>query len=162
VCFLRGNVDKESRIIRTSKDGLFIYTDMAVLFPIICTVTSRLIFPSVSGETNCRNLSSQRQLNPHKLMASVNGISLPNLSYFYSESPEFLLEIPKTSRLRKKFDPIARPGKCSAVAAGYWIMLKPFKKGRHRIKFEGIHRDGFKTSGDYSIMAVARRDINDL
>ena len=91
------------------------------------------------------------------LRATIDHVTIPNLNEYYTESPEFILEVPSSSKeLRKYFKPPVRSGKGKAVAAGYWIMTKPLLLGRHVIQFEGRHRDGFKTTGKYNIKVVER------
>lgn len=151
VYFLRGNTDKEAPIKRTGKNGPIINSDTAIFFPIICTITSELLFEHASTQVIRRSESVERQKNPLLLSAKINGIGVPNLKNYYSESPEFVLDIPKSSKLRRYFDPLPSIGKRPAVSAGYWIMLRPLPPGTYRIIFKGKHADGYVSYGDYSI-----------
>lgn len=154
VYFLRGNTDKESAIIRTGRYGPTICSDIAIFFPIICTITTKLLFPHASTEMIRRKESAERQRNPLVLKASINGQTIPKLKNYYAESPEFILEVNKSSRIRRYFDPPARIGKSPAVAAGYWLMLKPLPPGTYRIKFQGTHEDGFSSRGNYTVKVL--------
>jgi hypothetical protein len=154
VYFLRGNTDTESAIIRTGRKGPKIYSDTAIFFPIICTITTKMIFPHATTQMIRRSESAARQKKPLFLRAIINGYSIPNLKNYYAESPEFVLEVPKSSKLRQSFDPPVSIGKSPAVAAGYWLMVKPLPTGTYRIKFEGRHEDGFTSCGNYTVKIV--------
>jgi hypothetical protein len=156
VYFLRGNVDLERGIVRTGRNELTIYSDTAIFFPIICTITSRLVFPNAVNEMVRRKESAERQREPSRLMVTIDDIEIPNLHEYYAESPEFILDVPESSPLRNYFEPVVRSGKGEAVTAGYWILTKPLPTGKHRIKFEGRHQDGFTTTGDYSVRVIKR------
>lgn len=155
IYFLRGNTEKESRIIRTGKNGPTICSDTAILFPIICTFTSEHLFAHATTEVIRRRESAERQKNPLLLSVKINGVNIPSLRRYYIESPEFTLEIPKSSKLRLSFDPIPRIGKSPAVSAGYWIMIRPLPPGIYKIIFRGEHEDGFKSYGDYLIKVLS-------
>jgi hypothetical protein len=154
VYFLRGNTENESPIIRTGKNGPIIYSDTAIFFPIICTITSEHLFEHASSEVIRRSESAQRQKNPLLLSVKINGARIPNLKNYYAESPEFVLDIPKSSKLQCYFDPLPRIGKSPAVSAGYWIMLRPLPPGTHKIIFKGKHADGYVSYGDYTIRVL--------
>jgi hypothetical protein len=151
VYFLRGNTDKESPIIRTGKNGPMICSETAIFFPIICTITSELLFEHASTQVIRRSESAERQRNPLLLSVKINGVRIPNLKNYYAESPEFVLDIPKSSKLRRSFDPVPRIGKSPAVSAGYWIMLRPLPPGTYKIIFKGKHADGYVSYGNYTI-----------
>ena len=156
VYFLRGNVDKEPKISMTGKKGLTLSSDVAIFFPIICTVSSSLAGPHLVNEMQRRQDSTEPELNAKVIKLKINGRKVPNLRNYYAESAQFILEVTKKTQLHRYFDPPLKRGKSEAVTAGYWILLKPLPKGMFRIEFEGRHRDGFKTSGDYSIRVVER------
>jgi hypothetical protein len=98
-----------------------------------------------------RSESAERQRNPLLLSVKINGVRIPNLKNYYAESPEFVLDIPKSSKLRRSFDPVPRIGKSPAVSAGYWIMLRPLPPGTYKIIFKGKHADGYVSYGNYTI-----------
>ncbi|HZO11318.1 MAG TPA: hypothetical protein VFB48_04300 [Nitrososphaeraceae archaeon] len=166
VYFLRGNTDKESPIIRTGKDGPMICSDTAIFFPIICTISSEHMFEHASTQSTRRSESAERQKNPLLLSVKINGVKIPNLKNYYAESPEFVLDIPKSSKIRLSFDPLPRIGKMPAVSAGYWIMLRPLPPGTYRIIFKAKHSDGnvshgkakhadkYVAHGDYTIRVI--------
>lgn len=156
VYFLRGNAEKESPIIRTGKNGPIINSDTGIFFPIICTVTSEHLFEHASTQVIRRSESAERQKNPLLLSVKINGVRIPNLKNYYAESPEFILDISKASKLRRYFDPIPHIGKSPAVSAGYWIMLRPLPPGTYRIIFKGKHADGYMSYGDYTIKVLIR------
>lgn len=156
VYFLRGNVDLEPAIVRTGTNALTLYSDTAIFFPVICTITSNLTCPNSSNEVVRRKSSAESQRDPSLLMVTIDEIEIPNVINYYAESPEFILTVPSSSRLRRYFDPAVKSGKGVAVAAGYWILTKPLAVGRHRIFFEGIHKDGFRTAGDYCVKIIKR------
>jgi hypothetical protein len=101
-----------------------------------------------------RSESAERQKNPLLLSLVINGIRIPNLKNYYAESPEFVLDIPKSSKLRRSFDPIPRIGKSLAVSAGYWIMIRPLPPGTYKLIFKGKHADGYLSYGDYTIRVL--------
>ena len=148
VHFLRGNIEKESPIKRTGRSAPIIYSDTAIFFPIICTIEH------ASTQVRRRSESAERQKNPLLLSVKINGVRIPNLKNYYAESPEFVLDIPKSSKVRRYFDPLPRIGKSPAVSAGYWIMLRPLPPGTYKIIFKGIHKDGWESGGDYTIRVL--------
>lgn len=154
VYFLRGNTDKEADIIRTGRNGPTLSSGTAIFFPIICTITTKLIFPHATTQMIRRMESTERQKNPLVLRATINGISIPNLENYYAESPEFILEIPESSKLRASFDVPVHVGSAPAVAAGYWLLLKPLPPGTYKIDFKGMHEDGFIAHGEYTVKVL--------
>jgi len=156
VFFLRGNVDLEAPVVRTEGETITIYSDVGIFFPIICTVTSELDHPKAISHIMRRRQSAESERTPLVLRAIIDNIEIPNPENYYAETPEFTLSVPKSYPLRKQFKPIFRAGKADAISAGYWILLRPLPKGEHTINFEGADRDGFKTSGIYTIRVVER------
>jgi hypothetical protein len=151
VYFLRGNVDKEPKVVITRKNAVTIYNDVAIFFPIICTFSSKLLNPNVMNEMQRRKDSTEPERDPILLKLEINDTEIPNLHDYYAESPEFILEINEMSPLLRYFNPPVTVGRSEAVTAGFWMLLKPLPVGIYTIKFEGRHRDGFMTSGHYSI-----------
>jgi hypothetical protein len=160
VYFLRGNVDLEAPIVRTERETATIYSDAGIFFPIICTVTSKLDHPKAISDMMRRKHSAESERTPLALRAVIDNIEIPNPENYYAETPEFILSVPKSYPLRKQFKPTFRTGKAAAVSAGYWILLRPLPIGEHTINFEGADRDGFKTSGIYTICVVKRPIVN--
>jgi hypothetical protein len=103
-----------------------------------------------------RKDSTEPEQDPTLLNLTINNTEIPNLHTFYAESHQFILEIHTLSSIKQYFNPPPRIGKGEAVTAGYWMLLEPLPVGEYRIKFEGRHRDGFITSGDYSIKIIKR------
>jgi hypothetical protein len=157
VYFLRGNVDKEPNIVRTGKNGITVYNDVAIFFPIICTFSSKLLNSDAMNEMQRRKDSTEPERDPSLLKLKINDMGIPNLHEYYAESPEFNLEISRRTPLMRYFDPPVRMGRSEAVIAGYWILVKPLKLGTYAIIFNGKHRDGFVTSGHYTIKIVKRQ-----
>ncbi len=151
VYFLRGNVHREPDIVMTGKNGLTIYSDLAIFFPIICTFSSKLITPNAMSKMQRRKDSTEPERDPTLLKLTINDTEIRNLLDHYAESHEFTLEIKRMSPLLRYFNSSVKTGTSEAVIAGYWILLKPLPVGTYRIKFEGRHKDGFMTSGDYNI-----------
>lgn len=156
VYFLRGSVDKESAVVMTGKNGLKFYSDIAIFFPIICTMSSKLFNPKVINEMQMRKDSTETERDPVLLKLKINDTEIPNLYDYYAESHEFTLEINRLSPILPFFTSPVRIGRSKAVTAGYWILLKPLPIGEYGIKFEGKHSDGFITSGHYSIKIIKR------
>ena len=156
VYFLRGNIDKEPNIIMTGKNAIKVYDDVAIFFPIICTFSSKIFNPDAVTEMLRRKDSTGPERDPIKLKLEMNELEVSNLHEFYAESPEFTMEISRMSPILRFFDPPVTIGRSEAVIAGYWILIRPLPVGKYRINFEGMHRDGFKTSGDYSIRIIRR------
>jgi hypothetical protein len=156
VYFLRGNVDTEPHIKKTGKNAIGIYSDVAIFFPIICTISCRLMISNAVNEMLRRRDATEPERDPNLLKVKINNTEIPNLHKYYAESSQFILEITRFSKLSQYFNPPVRRGRSEAVTAGYWLLLRPLPVGIYRIKFEGKHRDGFKTSGDYSIKIIKR------
>jgi hypothetical protein len=156
VFFLRGNVDKEPGVVMTGKNGLNVYNDTAIFFPIICTFSSKLFNPNVRNEMQRRKDSTEPERDPTLLKLKINDTEVPNLHDYYAESLEFVLEINRISPLLRYINPPVRIGRSEAVTAGYWILLKPLPVGTYSIKFQGRHRDGYVTSGHYCIKIIKR------
>jgi hypothetical protein len=167
VSFLRGNVDLESAIVKTGKERVTINSDTAIFFPIICTITSMLSHPNEINDMMRRNHAVESAREWLFLKTSIDDVMIPNLENFYAETPEFILNVPKSSTLHRQFDPMFKTGSGPAVSAGYWILLKPLPLGEHIIKFEGGYKEGLKTSGSgfttsgsYTISVMKRHIIN--
>ena len=156
VYFLRGNTDLERIIVRTGRRALTIYADTAIFFPIICTINGMLTYHGTYNALASRKRSAESQRNPSMLKVTIDKIKVPNLKKYYAESPEFILYVPKETAIRKYFKPTIRSGKAPAVAAGYWILIKPLPIGKHVIYFKGEHEDGFTASGKYDIIVTSR------
>jgi hypothetical protein len=156
VYFLRGNLDNESEVVRMNKNSLTVFSDLAIFFPIICTISCRLLASNKLTQMMRRNDSTKQELNPEVLRLRINDTEIQNLRKYYVESTEFMLEVSTNSALRSYFRRNTRSGKSEAVTAGYWVLIRPLPVGKYRIKFQGQHRDGFKTSGDYTINIVKR------
>ena len=92
VLFLRGNVDQEFEVRRTGQNGIMIYSDLAIFFPVICSITSKLMFPNKITEILRRKDSTEAEMEPMLLRATIDGVEIPNLLQHYAESPEFILE----------------------------------------------------------------------
>jgi hypothetical protein len=147
VYFLRGNVDNEPVIVKSE----IIYSHSGLFFPIICTINSSLNYPSLTNSIERRKKAGESQRNPKLLRAVIDEIIISDLHSHYAETPEFILRVAKFNNLRMQFDPPIPPGEGSAVSAGYWVLLNSLPVGRHRIEFEGVHKDGFRTFGQYFI-----------
>jgi hypothetical protein len=156
VHFLRGNVDVEPAVVVESNAEIKIFPDVGIFFPIICSIDTQL----ASGSSNIRNdkriRSAESQSRPQLLEATVDDITIPHLEDYYAETPEFILRIAETNKMRKQIQPPIRHGKSTAISAGYWLLLRSLPLGIHRIRFKGIHKDGFETSGDYKLTVVKR------
>jgi len=152
VYFLRGNTDLESVIIRKGRNALTFDAQTAIFFPIICTINSILTNYGTGDAIVNRKTCANSQRDPLILKVIIDGTKVTKLKRYYAESPEFIMNVPATSPIRKYFKPIVKSGQAQAVAAGYWILIKRLPVGKHVIYFEGKHQDGFKTSGEYEIM----------
>jgi len=148
-------MDKEAPIVKTGRNGISVYDDVGIFFPIICTFSSELISAKAMSQTQRRKDSSEPERDPTLLRLKINDVIIPKLLDYYAESTEFKLEISEMSPILRYLRTIT-VGKGEAIIAGYWLLLKPLSVGIYRIMFEGKHRDGFKTSGDYSIKVVRR------
>jgi hypothetical protein len=155
VYFLRGNVDVESALVGDRGNGIKIFSDIGIFFPIICSIDTSLI----SRRRNMHNdriMSAESQATPQLLRALIDDVSIPDLINNYAETPKFILDVLETNKVRTQIQPPIRHGKGSAVSAGYWLLLRSLPLGKHRIRFKGIHKDGFETSGDYKLTVVKR------
>ena len=156
VYFLRGNVDKEPIIVKTGKNSITVYSDVAIFFPIICTFSSKLLNADAMNIMEMRKDCAEPERDPPLLNLTINDIEIPNLRDYYAESPFFTLEISEITPLMRYFDPPVIIGRSQAVIAGYWILIKPLKIGTYSIVFNGKHRDGFATSGHYTVKIIKR------
>lgn len=66
-----------------------------------------------------------------EMTCTVDGVELSNLEQYFAESPGF--QITDTDLTDDLGTPISQPN--TAVAAGYWIMLRPLPIGEHTIRF---------------------------
>ena len=147
--FFRGNVNNEDKISAINENHITIKRDAAIFFPIICTISSEEMAPYPSNEMLRRKDCTDPEQNPVSLYFKINDTEIQELTRYYAESPEFVLEISTDSNLRHLFKPPLKPGKSRAVSAGYWIMLKPLPGRKYILEFEGVHRDGFRSAGLY-------------
>ncbi|MFI5405356.1 MAG: hypothetical protein ACHQ1D_02455 [Nitrososphaerales archaeon] len=161
VYFLRGNVDNEPAIVKKENSEVMIFSDRGVFFPIICTIYSKLNHPTITNSIERRKNAADSQKHPKLLRAKIDNSVISDLRRYYAETPEFTVDISKYNILRMKFDPPIPPGKAPAVSAGYWLLVKSLPVGKHRIEFEGIHKDGFRTFGQYTLN-VRRSLVNQL
>lgn len=153
IYFLRGNVDSEPPIVMTGKNSISICQDIAIFFPIICSFATRANVSDPNDEIDIKGHINRQQTQTTFLSLIVDMINVPNLREYFLASSKFMLEVSDQSIIRQHFDSIA-PGKSEALVVGYWILILPFPLGRHNIKFEGWHNDGFKASGHYEINVV--------
>ena len=156
VCFLRGNVDFEQGIVNGTNARIKINSDTGIFFPIICSIEASRDVRLLNKLQKMRKVIAQSQVDPRLLRVIIDDIAVPHLRNYYVETPLFTLDVHRTNLLRKKFHKTLRQGKALAVSAGYWVLLRSLPVGKHRIRFKGIHRDGFETSGDY-LLQVANR-----
>jgi hypothetical protein len=66
-----------------------------------------------------------------EMTCTVDGVELSNLEQYFAESSGF--QITDTDLIDDLGTPISQPN--TAVAAGYWIMLRPLPIGEHTIRF---------------------------
>ena len=155
VYFLRGNVDVESAIVGNRGNEIKIFSDVGIFFPIICSIDTSLSSRS-TNIYNDRIMSAESQTGPQLLEAIIDNVSIPGLKNYYAETPKFIIDVVETNKMRTLIQPPIRHGKAPAVSAGYWLLLRSLPLGKHRIRFKGIHKDGFETSGYYKLTVVKR------
>jgi hypothetical protein len=91
-----------------------------------------------NGNANARG--TERLLDPFTILnAEVNGTPIPNVNQYRSTSTE--LENFTADISWKPIDPCVTGGPQQAVAAGYWLMLRPLPPGPHELHFRAERPD---------------------
>lgn len=123
VWFLAGGYGS-SRISRkcTIPEGKYIF------FPII----NMVYYPRSDSNLACETVKKSAALNNDELLnisVELDGVSSENPAHYRLSSPDcfdLLGLIPKEENAPKVYP---------AASDGYWVMLKPLKKGKHVLKF---------------------------
>jgi hypothetical protein len=84
--------------------------------------------------------------------ASIDGVSLRNLSDYRVQSPVFSVTLPEGNVVS---DAVPSGTYAPMVSDGYWLMLVPLSAGKHTIHFKGIITggafEGFETEETYNL-----------
>ena len=137
-----------------------VFTDVAVFFPVLCEVVAVKDHPQYNTEIKRRMNLQNTLANPVTLKANINGYSLSGIesfSKYYTESSDFILDVPKNSKLRTKFDPPLKVGSGRAVGGGYFLLIRPPNKATtYKIRFEGENRNGYHVRASYDVHFIKR------
>jgi hypothetical protein len=103
----------------------------AILFTILNSECSYAEFPNIKTEKVLRECSKEMQDKVIHIEASIDGISIKNLSNYRIRSPLFNFTLPKNNILG------LAPQTTQAVSDGNWVFLQPLSVGKHIIYFQG-------------------------
>jgi hypothetical protein len=157
--FLVGNVEGQPAPLSAQNIRVRVAQNVAVFFPVLCEINAARDFPANDTEIK-RRLAVQRALSgPAQLKVDVNGFSLSGvaqLSDYYAESPDFIFDVPADpGTLHSKFNPAMNAGNSRAVAAGYYLLLKPPNRAvTYTIGFDGTRNDGYHSKATYEVEFV--------
>lgn len=123
-------------------------TDVSLLFPVINCEANRIEFPQLSDEELVENVIEHMRLITKK-ECYVNGTQIP-IHRVKSDPTIFDLEITSDNVFG-----LQTGGLTKASADGYWIFLKPLRKGNYLISFAGSCSGGIRKSGaEYHLKVI--------
>jgi hypothetical protein len=111
-----------------------------IMFPIIGSECDYASYPNTKTESDLIACARQDVNTVVRLDASIDGLSLNNLTSYRVTSPLFQLDIPHDNIFG------APAGKTQGVIDGYFLILHPLSPGRHLIHFSGLN-PGNPTTG---------------
>jgi hypothetical protein len=158
---------------RIGQDREFVYSDQAILFPVINALADNKHFPGLDSSekmrSDVRNDIRLGDYPPNKNQVKIDGKSLGDLDPYYAESPEFDLNVPdvgiygsQMSSLKDALEvPLSQPGTCRAVTAGYWVFIKslPVREDDqpYVLSFAARGRGTYVTGSYYEIEPLERK-----
>lgn len=117
-----------------------------ILFPILEKECSFAEDKDITTETELVSRTAEQTSHISHLEASVDGITLQNLSRYQVQTPVFDLVFPKNNVYS------VEEGSTRATSNGFWVFLMPLHAGVHKIYFRGVHRDpDFETEVTYEL-----------
>jgi hypothetical protein len=118
----------------------------AILFPILEKETSFVEDNDITTEADLVSRTIDQTSRISHVEASVDGVTLQNLSRYRVHTPVFDLIYPKHNVYH------VQEGPTRAVSSGIWVFLEPLSAGEHTIYFKGMHRQpDFQTESTYEI-----------
>ena len=105
----------------------------ALLLPLFGAECSTVEPPPFFGRDEAELRAACKALMdpPATLMASVDGVPIPDLERYRVQTPLFRFSLPADNLLG------VPPATAEAVADGYWLLLAPLPPGTHELRFGG-------------------------
>jgi hypothetical protein len=123
----------------------------AILFPVL-NVECDYFSPDLKTESDLRKCAKDDQDKATNLRATVDGVAIPDLKAYRTQSPLFNMTLPKDNVIG------VSPGTTQAISDGYWIILEPLPPGKHQIHFGGSLAD-FTATGPLNFVTDTKYDI---
>ncbi|HKI08036.1 MAG TPA: hypothetical protein VKA09_06545 [Nitrososphaeraceae archaeon] len=121
-------------------------TEKAIMFPILEKECSFAEDKDITTEADLISRTKDLTSRISHLEASVDGVTLQNLSGYRVQTPVFDLVFPKNNIYS------VHEGPTQATSNGFWILLEPLSAGEHMIYFKGVHRQpDFHTQVTYEL-----------
>jgi hypothetical protein len=120
--------------------------EKAIMFPIIEKECSFAEDKHIKTEADLISRTSDETSRISHLEASVDGVTLQDLSKYRVQTPVFDLIFPKNNVYS------VHEGPTRATSNGFWVFLEPLSAGEHKIYFKGVHRQpDFHTEVTYHL-----------
>jgi hypothetical protein len=113
---------------------------LPILFPVINCEANQIEFPLLDNTGLIENVTTHMKLIRSKV-CYINGTQIP-VQHVRSEPIIFDIEITYDNVFG-----LERAGKTRASADGYWVFLKPLRKGNYFVNFSGSCSSGIRRSG---------------
>jgi hypothetical protein len=123
----------------------------AIFFPPL-NVECDYLTLDLKTEADLRKCAKADQDKATNLQASVDGVAIPDLKMYRTQSPLFNVTIPEDNIMGYS------AGTTQAISDGFWILLKPLPGGKHTIEFSGSLVD-FTSTGPINFVSDAKYDI---
>ncbi len=107
---------------------------MKLYFEVLGAECSTLEEAPFYGGNEAELLACAQALVPQDLQASLDGVTVPNLSKYFSTSPLYEFTVPEDNALET-------PGSASgkSIGSGVYLMLAPLSPGKHTIHLQGTY-----------------------
>jgi hypothetical protein len=139
VWFLAGSFPSSDRNYPARK--VQIPSETSILFPVINCEASRLEYPELDSEEDLKDHVRNDMSTIVKKDCFINGDGVPP-QRVKSEPEIFQITINEDNPFG-----ISHGGTTSATSDGYWVFLKPPRKGHYLISFQGSCEQGRLNSG---------------
>jgi len=121
-----------------------------LFFPIINTECSNIEAPPFFGRTDKQLINCAKTIEDGvditTLVATLDGVSVPNLAAYRAASPVYSFTVPANNFLG-----VTGPSAGRSAADGYYLLLAQPSPGSHTIHFEGADASGFSLSVTYHL-----------
>jgi hypothetical protein len=124
----------------------------AIFFPVINMECSFTEFPDLKAESDLKKCAKDDQDKVTNLLATVDGVAIPDLKKYRVQSPLFNMTAPGDNVMG------IPPGTTQTVSDGFWVFLKPLSPGKHEIHFTGSLAD-FTATGPLNLVEDAKYDL---